>query len=99
MKPKTVNPTVSANHHKPLWCVSGHDCFPEIMCCYITNDFTIWGYSVYKRQPGFRTLGQSLFKWMDNHHNPKFFDSQDEAMNYLRYLVSPRCEVPAPRTY
>jgi len=54
----------------------------------------IWGYSVYKRSPGFRTLGAAVESnqycdWVVK-HNPKFFLTQEEALGYLKELTTPK---------
>jgi len=78
----------------PLWVVYGPDCFPTMFCCKVLNHPTcglvIWGYSVYRRQPGFRTLGQSLQVWRDDHEKPKFFARQDNALLHLAKITTPK---------
>jgi hypothetical protein len=49
------------------------------------------GYSVYRGSPGFRTLGRNL-DWLDN-NEAKLFATQDAALEYLRTLTTPRCDV------
>lgn len=83
----------------PLWCVYGPDCFPTIFCCMINEPVgggrAIWGYSVYKRAPGFRTLGQMVGPtqysgdWVKE-HDAKFFLTQDEALDYIKQLTTPK---------
>jgi hypothetical protein len=81
-------------YDKPLWCVYGHECFPQIVCCIINNASgieAIWGYSVWKKQPGFRTLGISFSQWLRQHPSLcEFFDEQEKAMSYLNKLVTPK---------
>jgi len=54
----------------------------------------IWGYSVYKRSPGFRTLGQSVnanqFGDWVGQNKAKFFLTQEEALKYLADLTTPK---------
>lgn len=94
-----IDPYNPANFDKPLWCVYGPECFPTLFCCKILYlpsygpiGPCVWGYSVYRRQPGFRTLGQSLKNWLANEHTGKahFFEYQECAMEYLRQLTTPR---------
>lgn len=79
----------------PLWCVYGMKCSPSILACVIKKDMsgekTIWGYSIYKKQPGYRTLGQHLKAWLNNefHQNAFFFTAQADAIAYLSALVTP----------
>jgi hypothetical protein len=88
--------------HKPLWCVYGHTAWPQVFCCKITNADrfgpTIWGYSVYRRKPGFRTLGKNLAEWihqeeLQDGHEIKFYDSLPLALERLRLLLTPRVEL------
>jgi len=79
----------------PLWVVYGYDSFPSILCCKIWPSrgdgvLYIWGYSVYRNSPGFRTLGQSAVNWALSVPNVKFFDDQDEALAYLKQLTKPK---------
>jgi len=78
---------------KVYWCVYGPDCFPTMFCCRIKNypdaSPAIWGYSVYRRVPGFRTLGQDVEEWSKG-KNPRFFETQREALDLLAKLTTPR---------
>lgn len=88
----SVDPTEHLN--TPLWCVYGSNAFPSIICCKILKDpkygFIIWGYSVWKRQPGFRTLGTNIQAFCDPRENPKFFLDQEDALDYLRKMTTPK---------
>lgn len=79
----------------PLWCVYGYDCFPKIIACALTYNgaVNIWGYSVYRRQPGYRTLGQNVVTWMKGHQMVKFFAKQEDAIMFINKLVTPKCDV------
>lgn len=98
--PTEVDPTIDSFQHIPLWCVYGHEAFPQVLACYVKDHgqwgICIWGYSVYKRKPGYRTLGIRLSEWIGKHDLVRFFDSQENAMEYLETLVTPRCQVPQP---
>jgi hypothetical protein len=89
---RAVEPTEHLD--TPLWVVYGPDCFPTMFCCKVLNHPTcglvIWGYSVYRRQPGFRTLGQGLQAWLEAHEKPKFFARQDGALQHLAKITTPR---------
>lgn len=87
----------------PLWCVYGADCFPSLFCCKIRKwdtppvgcGFNIWGYSVWRRQPGFRTLGRDLDDWIEEklylaRREPKFFLEQEQALEHLRKITTPK---------
>lgn len=76
----------------PMWCVYGPDCFPTIICFKVSKYLhytTIWGYSVYKRKPGFRTLGQDFETW-DKQHKGKYFLRQEDAIAYLTKITTPK---------
>lgn len=78
---------------EPMWAVYGADCFPSIICCKVLNHPTcgptIWGYSIYRRQAGFRTLGMTLSVWAQS-NDAQFFDHQEKAHCYLRLLLTPK---------
>lgn len=71
-----------------LWCVYGPDSFPTVFACKIKNHPTegrvIWGFSVYRRQKGFRTLGQGVSWYLDR--DAKLFSSKAEAFAYIASL-------------
>jgi len=45
----------------PIWCVYGAECFPTVFACQIKDHpqvgRVIWGFSIYRRASGYRTLG------------------------------------------
>lgn len=89
-----VDPFNPENGDKPLWVVYGHDAFPSILCCKIRHNHAdlgpiIWGFSIYKRSPGFRTLGLEVQTWIDRYHMAKFFDDHAEAIAYITKLTTP----------
>jgi hypothetical protein len=53
-----------------LWAVTGPGCFPNVFACHLNTIRNgddaryIWGFSVHKGKPGFRTLGQNK-AWAD----------------------------------
>lgn len=101
-----IDPTDPSVHGKPLWVVYGSSAFPEIICAklraYAQNHtllplgarghhVCIWGYSVWKGEPGFRTLGVDVAVWAkQSHSKPVFFDEQSEALEHLRKLLTPK---------
>lgn len=87
-----VDPRDSKNHRRTLWCVYGPDCFPTVFACQIIphgDGAAIWGYSVYRGKPGFRTLGRELSGGWIEENDARFFDNQQEALNYLLLLTRP----------
>lgn len=87
-----------ANHGKTLWLVYGHKCFPSILCCQIKASGmgpAIWGFSVYRRSPGFRTLGRVVSTWIEEQKSKysmdmfEFYDVHEEAINRLRDITTP----------
>jgi hypothetical protein len=95
-----VDPNLSENLDRPLWCVHGFECFPEIFCCKIRADAEygpiIWGYSVYRRKPGFRTLGRNVNTWMQELKDKfgqdmfEFYDDHGEAIARIAKLTTPK---------
>lgn len=94
---KEIDPTKTLLE-TPMWVVYGPSCFPTLFCCMVNNPqragLTIWGYSVWKRQPGFRTLGVNLQEWRDRPEvkPARFFATQDDALQYLGKITTPRCD-------
>lgn len=76
----------------PLWCVYGSKHWLSILPCMINCPWSIrsiWGYSVYKRVPGYRTLGTDVEKWSAVSNIAIYFDNQEEALDYLRKATKP----------
>lgn len=76
-----------------LYCVYGPNCFPSIFSCVIRQHITgkcVWGYSVYKRVPGFRTIGHHIGDFLNRYKNAVFFDKQEYALEYLSKLITPK---------
>lgn len=71
-----------------LWCVYGPECFPTVFACKVKNHpdsgRTIWGFSVYRRQRGFRTLGTGK-EWMLR-NDALLFATQADAFSYISGL-------------
>lgn len=98
-----VDPLLPENHDRPLCCIYGAQTFPTVFCCKIMQhrdeDPVIWGFSVYRREPGFRTLGQNLTNWMDGLREKygwqmfEFYDSHPEAMARMAELTDPWLKV------
>jgi len=95
-----VDPNLPENQDRVLWCVHGVACFPEIFCCKIRADAEygpiIWGYSVYRRKPGFRTLGRNVNSWMRELQEKfgcsmfEFYDDHAEAITRITQLTTPK---------
>jgi len=79
----------------PLWCVYGHQFWPTMICCrirdYPDGSRAMWGYSVYRRKPGFRTLGVGI-EWADE-HDCKFFVNQGDALAHIAMRTLPHPKV------
>ncbi len=87
----------------PYWCVYGSKYSPSILCFKLhfwktdlpsykhLEAINIWGYSVYKRKPGFRTLGIKFDEWCNrDNSDKKFFTSINTATDYIKSLVTPK---------
>ena len=48
------------------------------------------GFSIWKRSPGFRTLGMDVSTWMKGKDLCEFYDTQEEALDRLRVLTTPK---------
>lgn len=92
MSDNAINPADIDYRDKPLWCVYGPACFPTMICCKVNDasgKLAIWGYSVYRRSPGFRTLGRYLNQWTAE-NNAVFFADQNHALDFLKKITWPR---------
>lgn len=71
-----------------LWGVYGPDSFPTVFLCRVKDRPTcgrvVWGFSVWKRQPGFRTLGVGDI-WATE-KDLRFFTSQAAAFAHVSAL-------------
>jgi hypothetical protein len=86
-----VDPTQHLD--QPLWCIYGYACFPQVICCKVNmagGAPTIWGYSVWNGEPGFRTLGLDVSAFSNRHEMVRFFADKDIAMKYLTRIITPR---------
>ena len=76
----------------PIWCVYGDENWLQFIVCrkrdYLNQASALWGYSVYRRQPGFRTLGVGADWCIKN--KCRFFASQEDALAYLRVATTPK---------
>lgn len=98
-----IDPYAPRWHNRPLWCVTGPTCSPNVFCCTLKDhgewSLCIWGYSVWGGEPGFRTLGQRLRDWCRNEterweNAPRFYATQQAAIARLTELITPQCAVP-----
>lgn len=90
-KPIPVDPFASHHWDKPLFVVYGPGSFPSLLCCKVRLNEgvpTIWGFSIWRRSPGFRTLGIHLETWVEREDNPRFYLSQEDALEDIRGLFS-----------
>ncbi len=87
-----VDPTNPGYWQRPLWIVYGRECFPQLLCCKLnmTETLDIWGYSIYKRSPGFRTLGLNYHKWAATHAMCFVFAEQQHALDVLKEITTPK---------
>jgi hypothetical protein len=103
----SLDPLEPANHGEPLWVVYGdYSRSPELMCVRLRAYdeqhellpvgvrgayVAIWGFSVWKRRSGFRTLGMNVEEWAARYaFGPFFYDVQDNALEHLQRITSPR---------
>ena len=91
-------PFDTVNHDRTLWLVYGVECNPQIVCCKIkTHDGQahIWGFSMYKGVPCFRTMGHHLAGWMNRMGKSQgwdmfeFYADQEAALERLQQLTDP----------
>lgn len=74
-----------------LWGVYGPDCFPTVFACRL-KDYpgagrAIWGFSVYRRQRGFRTLGTGK-DWAEK-NGLRLFLTRAAAFSHIASLFPP----------
>jgi hypothetical protein len=96
----TVDHTDAEQHGRHLWLVYGHKSFPTLIACKLdfkTHPYTaIWGFSVYRRKPGFRTIGRNVDAWIEEGCTKygytlfEFYDDQEKALDRLRELTCTR---------
>jgi hypothetical protein len=86
-----IDPLQPEYWNKPLWFVYGSEAWPMVLCAMIKNNagVNIWGYSVWKRQPGFRTLGQDAGAWI-NREDAVAFADQQHMLDYLKKITTPK---------
>ena len=85
-----IDPFDRQNHNKPLWVLFGSEAWPQVLCARIHGyGPSIWGYSVYRRSPGFRTLGRDLRAWISEQERALFFDDHDAMLAELKKWTTP----------
>lgn len=102
-----IEPLNPEYHGKPIWVIYGPSRFwPQILCCKL-NAYSsthallpagrrgatvcIWGYSLWRGKPGFRTLGVDVEEWGARQEwGPFFYDVQAYALDHLREITTPR---------
>lgn len=89
----TVDPKEDKFHHIPLWGVTvTHKGLASMQCLMVrlnAGALTVWGYSEWKRSPGFRTLGIRLEEFMAAHDGCQFFTDHGEALDALQVATTP----------
>lgn len=99
-KPTPIDPFDPQYWDKPLFVVYGSSAFPSLLCCKVRlNDGvpTIWGFSIWRRTPGFRTLGIKLKTWVEQETDPRFYLTQEEAFEAIRETFSKAAPAPKVR--
>ena len=103
-KPPPIDPFDPQHWDKPLFVVYGSSAFPSLLCCkvlhrasYLDKDPCIWGFSIWRRSPGFRTLGIKLKTWVEREIDPRFYLSQEEAFEVLRETFNKATPTPKVR--
>lgn len=92
---KAIDPNDPVNLNRTLWCVHGHKAHPAIHCLRIKasqnmKGHFVWGYSVWKGEPGFRTLGVSVEKFHENKDLHLYFPEKQDALEYLSIILDPK---------
>lgn len=82
------------NHDIPLWAVMVvHQGLAEIQCLKIRDqsngDLHVWGYSVWRNSPGFRTLGIRLSAFTERFVSCAFYNDHDGALAALKVATTP----------
>ena len=89
-----IDPLNPENFNIPLWAIYGVSIYwPNVLCCRINNASgapSVWGYSVWKRSPGFCTLGRNVAEWSSGHEFCHFFSSHSHALDYLKEITTPK---------
>lgn len=73
-------------HHKPLYVLYSFIGKPRLrsfMMRLNQGKPTLWGFSVYRRSPGYRTDGTGLAGWLAAHPDTEFFTTEAEALTAL----------------
>jgi len=103
-KPTPIDPFDPQHWDKPLFVVYGSSAFPSLLCCkvlhrttYPDKDPCIWGFSIWRRSPGFRTLGIKLKTWVERETDPRFYLTQEEAFEAIRETFNKAAPVPKVR--
>lgn len=82
-----------ANLGVPLWIIYGSTGWPQMICVAAKRHelprIAVWGYSVYRNSPGFRTLGQDPYVYFAG-QNAYVFTNIDSAMEHLKSQITPK---------
>lgn len=44
------------------------------------DGYVLWGFSIYKKEPGYRTFGNTLDKWLTDYPNAKVYKDKDRIL-------------------
>lgn len=91
-KSKAVNITLLENQDIPLWVVHSHIAHPEVHCLKVlaqNGGLYVWGYSVWKGTPGFRTLGITISQF-EAGEKAYYFTTKNDALAYLSIILEPK---------
>jgi hypothetical protein len=84
-----VDPTLFENQEVPLWAViqgARVECLMVNLC---QGKPTVWGYSVWRRAPGFRTLGIGLDEYVQRNGSVEFYADQQHALDVIAVATTP----------
>lgn len=113
INPVAIDPDDPVNHGRTLWCVHGSKHCPALMAVKLlayTSDHVrlpvgrpgvvhVWGFSVWRRQPGFRTLGIRFDEWAKDFKICSLFLTQCEALKEVARLTKVPGEPHAARSH
>lgn len=92
-----IEPNDRRNWGIPLWVVGvPYKGMADIQCVKIRDqsngDPHVWGYSEWRRSPGFRTLGIKLSAFQDRFVSCRFYADHDAAIEAIK-----KASMPSPK--
>ena len=84
-----VDPTNFEHQEVPLWAVLDGARIECVMVNCRSGGPAVWGYSVWRRSPGFRTLGISLASYMARAREVEFYAEQQHALDAVKEATAP----------